>query len=130
VREGTIIYERKIQPGPGESSYGIEIASQLQVGDPDFIKKAIKIRRELASESTSIVSTKSSRYNTNLFVDKCEKCGSTKGLHTHHIRPQHKAVNGIIEGQSKNIKENLMVLCEVCHLEVHRLSEAKEGRTK
>ena len=51
----------------------------------------------------------------------CEKCGNEFDLHTHHINEQQMSdKDGIIEGRfHKNMKHNLMTLCQKCHIEIH-----------
>ena len=41
-------------------------------------------------------------------------------LHTHHINEQHTAdEKGMIKHFHKNIKFNLMIVCESCHNQIH-----------
>jgi len=117
IKNGVIIYGRKLKSGTGESTYGIEIASQLKVGDSEFIKNAISIRKKIEGEALEILSTKQSRYNPDVYIHCCAKCGATENLETDHIKPQCKAdENNMIGGYHKNSKYNLMVLCKRCHL--------------
>lgn len=116
---GKVVYGRTLIEGSGSTNYGIDIAKVLGVGDDEFIMNAIRIRRDIEGESSLVVETKMSKYNKNVYVDKCEKCGSRINLQTHHKKPQCIAKNGIIEGQHKNIKANLMVLCVKCHNAEH-----------
>ena len=52
-------------------------------------------------------------------MDKCQVC-SKKSKHTHHIKEQNTAdKNNIIGNFHKNIKHNLVPLCESCHHKVH-----------
>ena len=54
-----------------------------------------------------------------MVMDKCQIC-SSKSEHTHHIKEQKIAnENNIIEHFHKNIKHNLVQLCESCHYKVH-----------
>jgi DNA mismatch repair protein MutS len=123
IIDGEIIYGRKIKEGSGNDTYGIEIAKQLKVGDSEFIKNAINIRRFLTNTNNEILPTKQSQYNKDVYIDKCENCGTTKNLHTHHIEEQKKAdENNMIKGIHKNVKYNLKILCEKCHVEVHSKS--------
>lgn len=114
-----IVYERSIKEGTGPAQYGIDICRFLGVGGNDFIKNATKVSFELG-EKKEIVSTKQSRYNKNVYVDHCERCGATENLHTHHTKEQHTADKyGNIESFHKNSKFNLEVLCQRCHVEHH-----------
>lgn len=108
-----LVFNRKIQDGPGPETYGVEIAKGLGLGD-DFINKALLVRKELSDNS--IISTKTSRYNKSVHMTECEKCGSKHNLETHHIKEQSDAdENGFIGSMHKNTASNLMVLCEKCH---------------
>lgn len=111
----------KLQKGSGPEFYGLEIASQRGL-PKEFMKKAYEFRSRLENRTTEIVSTKKSKYNANVYVDKCERCGSTTDLCTHHIQEQHTAdENGLIDGKfHKNAKYNLEILCRKCHQEHHQ----------
>ena len=67
-----------------------------------------------------ILSNKRSNYNKKVIMESCEKCGTKKNLHTQHINHQKDSdENGNIGQFHKNIKHNLMVLCENCHKKIH-----------
>lgn len=121
VEDGKIIFTREFSEGQGLENYGIEIARQLGVGDSTFIRNAIAIRRVLDPEiDNEILTTKQSNYNKDLYMEKCEKCGSKKGLHTHHKREQKEADEyGMIGTMHKNNRSNLQVLCKKCHRKHH-----------
>ena len=68
----------------------------------DFISGANHILHELLNESSSIINTKTSQYNNNVFMDECKVC---KGLpeETHHIKEQCTAdENDMIDHHHKN----------------------------
>ena len=44
--------------------------------------------------------------------NKCQRCGSEKRLHVHHLNYQH-------HGDELNHPEDLITLCSKCHKEVH-----------
>ena len=112
-------FNRKLQNGPGNSEYGIEIAEKLNL-PKQFIKLAYKFRQQHKGENTNFVNTKKSRYNSKIFIDQCQICGTKKDLHTHHINEQQHADNlGMINHFHKNIKFNLLVVCEKCHNSIH-----------
>lgn len=118
---GDLKYERKLRKGSGESTYGIEIANAIGL-DREFIANAFHFRNKYEGKESDVVSNKRSKYNARKIVDKCEKCGEFKQLHTHHISHQKDAdENGIISHFPKNIKHNLEILCEKCHQEEHKL---------
>jgi DNA mismatch repair protein MutS len=115
----TLIYDRKLKEGPGESIYGIEVAKSLDIKN-DFIKSALTIRKELVGESNSFLNTKKSRYNSNIYVDECNYCKKRTNLQTHHIKEQSMAdKNGLIDHTHKNNSSNLIVLCQGCHQYLH-----------
>lgn len=120
----SLVFDRKIQEGPGESIYGLEVAMSLSF-DPEFIKDALEIRSRMINKS-QILSTKQSRYNKKVYMDSCAICGTqpnlVKGiqLESHHIEEQAKAdKNGYIDNYHKDIVDNLIVLCESCHKNLH-----------
>ena len=123
---GDIKFERKLVDGSGPHKYGIEIAQYLNL-DSEFIATSHKYRKLFYGESTNFVSNKRSHYNSKVIVDNCQMCGKqgndSEHLHTHHINEQHTSnEHGIIKHFHKNVKFNLMVLCEQCHNSVHHPS--------
>lgn len=122
-----LIYDRKLQDGPGQSIYGIEVAKSLNL-DSEFIKTANMIRRQVADINNKLFSTNKSRYNSKVYIDSCSICGkngnseSKNGvLHTHHIREQKEAdEHGFIDNFHKNSIFNLLVLCQDCHIHLHK----------
>lgn len=118
--DGKIEYTRKLMDGSGDALYGLEVASV--VGLPSsFMKMAFSFRNSIENKSDEILSTKKSRYNSEIYMDKCNRCGSTTDLCTHHINEQQDSdKNGIIDGRfHKNMKFNLEVLCKKCHVKHH-----------
>lgn len=115
-----IIFDRTLSEGGLSELYGLEVARTLGLSS-EFMRGAFAIRDALTGQPSEILSTKTSRYNSNVYVHACAKCGSTENLHTHHIVPQREAdSNGLIEGRyPKNAEFNLEILCEKCHQEHH-----------
>jgi len=114
---GVLTYDRKLNDGPGPAIYGLKVCEAMGLPD-DFVKGANEILNELMNQSTSIVNTKSSGYNKDVFMDECKVC---KGLpeETHHIKEQCSADdNGMIDHHHKNKKHNLITLCKSCHNKV------------
>ena len=68
----------------------------------------------------NVVSTKKSKYNAKVFVDRCMVCQEL-AEDVHHIKFQCCAnINNIIDGHiQKDIKSNLVPLCKECHDKVH-----------
>lgn len=116
----TIVYNRKIQDGPGDALYGLEVCKSLDL-DPLFMKTAAAIRKKILGMPDSLVNTKTSRYCSQLFMDACELCGKNMASETHHIVPQRMAdEKGIVLGlYHKNRKFNLVCLCSTCHDTMH-----------
>jgi len=118
-----LIYQRKIQDGSGDKTYGLEVCKSL--GLPrDFMEAAYEIRNKYHSNNPSILSLKTSKYNANKIVGICEKCGKKRGTEVHHIEPQKKAgIDGYISTSHatfhKNTLANLKTLCEECHRKEH-----------
>jgi len=117
IKQGEIIYLRKLVDGPSDTKYGLEIARNLGI-DEALIGDAIKIRNDYLGKTNEILPTKNSLYNKDLFMKQCEICGSQERLETHHIREQNEADQSgyILDGNfHKNDKHNLSVLCKECH---------------
>jgi DNA mismatch repair protein MutS len=105
--EGKLIYDRRLKPGSGSATYGLEVARAM--GLPfSLMERAIEIRKGLDREGSV-----KSVYNPNVFREQCVKCGSkhVDTLHVHHIEEQ-------AEGGSNHVR-NTAVLCENCHIEHH-----------
>ena len=135
IRNGQdIIFERKLQSGPGCELYGLEVAKTL-LDNPELIDKAFDIRNSLINASTT---TKKSVYNRKKVVKKCEICESTKNLETDHIIPQCDADSEgylVDKHYHKNEEYNLAILCKKCHLQktqgkiiIHGYKDSLNGR--
>jgi DNA mismatch repair protein MutS len=117
--KGILIYDRLLKEGQGSNYYGIEVAKSLGF-DKEFIEEANRIRGEMLGVGPKVLSTKVSRYNSQLFVDRCLLCDKSSGLETHHLREQVEAdKDGFIDHFHKNEKFNLLVLCKDCHTKLH-----------
>ena len=69
----TLIYNRVLQLGQGDSLYGLEFAKSLHM-DTEFLQMAQTIRENLdnsGSEIKKLRKKKSSKYNKDLFLTKC-----------------------------------------------------------
>ena len=115
---GKLIYDRKLKAGAGSPMYGLEVCRGLDM-DAEFVRRAVDIRRRLENNPEM---GKASRYNAAVPVQACNVCRATKGLETHHIRPQAAANSAgfVAQGAHKNDVGNLVVLCESCHDRHHR----------
>lgn len=130
-----LVYDRLLKPGSGERIYGITVAKYI-IKDEKFIKKALEIKNILTDreKDSVVVSTKKSRYNSELLMDRCTLCGVREGekkngksakssmLETHHINHQKDCVDGFVKDKphiQKNQIFNLVVLCQQCHDKIH-----------
>ena len=117
----TLMYNRVLQLGMGDSLYGLEFAKSLHM-DKDFLKMAQMIRENLhhhGSDIKKLRRQKSSKYNQTLYLSKCALCD--EGVdEVHHIAAQKDAdKDGNIEHFHKNHKYNLIPLCKKHHNLVH-----------
>lgn len=131
--KNTLIYDRKLRIGHGESMYGLEVCKSLALPD-DFIERAYAIRNKYNKTHTSVLEAKKSRYNANKLRGICELCNSNEGIEVHHLQYQKNAKEGIINGEfNKNHKANLINICESCHREIHnsnkefRITKTNDG---
>ena len=118
----SIIYDRKLRDGSGESMYGLEVCKSLYM-PPEFMERAFGILNKYYKED--ILSQETSRYNTKKIKNICELCKINKGDHIHHMLFQKDSENGIIREENinthipKNHTANLMNICEPCHKRIH-----------
>lgn len=116
--EDKLIYQRTLLPGQGHSLYGLEVCKSLNLGS-EFMTLANEVRQEVLDIIPNALSTKSSKYNANYFVDRCSLCGENAD-EVHHITFQSAAdEDGFIGHIHKNNLSNLMSVCESCHDRIH-----------
>jgi DNA mismatch repair protein MutS len=117
----TLIYNRVLQLGQGDSLYGLEFAKSLHM-DKEFLRTAQEIRESLnhsGSEVKKLRRQKSSKYNKALYLTKCALCEENVE-DVHHIHEQqHATDSGHIDHFHKNHKYNLIPLCKKHHQMVH-----------
>jgi len=118
----TLVYNRILQLGMGDSLYGLEFAKSLHM-DKEFLTIAQTIRENLNHGGSSVKKLqkqKNSKYNKALYLSKCALCD--EGVDdVHHIVEQKKANNdGNIDHFHKNHKYNLIPLCKKHHDLVHQ----------
>lgn len=116
--DGKLIYDRRLQPGPGSCSYGLEVARAmgLPVG---VIERAHQIRRQLEGTAAANEAPVSA-WNRQIQRQACEMCGHAvvRDLEVHHL---HERARG-----GGNQLRNLAVLCETCH-DRHHANELHVG---
>ena len=117
----SLIYNRVLQLGQGDSLYGLEFAKSLHM-DKEFLNMAQTIRENLnhsGSDVKKLRKGKSSKYNKDLYLSKCALCEENVE-DVHHIAEQHTAdESGNIDHFHKNHKYNLIPLCKNHHHMVH-----------
>lgn len=122
----SLVYDRTLRDGQGLTTYGIEVCKALDLGD-DFINMASEIRNKHLKLSSTMDTTKRSKYNAKHIVDKCQIC-SKPAVEVHHIRQQKDADSeGYIGVIHKNHNSNLVSVCESCHNKVHHGALTVDG---
>ena len=121
----TLVYDRKLQDGAGESMYGLEVCKSLHL-PADFLENANMIRVKYRGVSTktptaSILDDAApSRYNAAKLRRLCEICAKARGTEVHHLQHQESAdADNFIGHIHKNHPANLASVCEDCHREIH-----------
>lgn len=122
----TLVYDRQICEGSGDTMYGLEVCAFLKMPDA-FLQQAYQYRTDfIAANEPDILSLAPSRYNTQkLKGTKCEHCGAAVSTEIHHAIEQHTADSaGLVTTPHgarihKNHRANLVALCESCHLRIH-----------
>jgi DNA mismatch repair protein MutS len=121
----TLVYDRKLQDGAGESMYGLEVCKSLHLPD-DFLENANQIRVKYRGVSTktptaSILDDATpSRYSAAKLRRLCELCEKARGTEVHHLQHQESAdADQFIGHIHKNHPANLASICEDCHREIH-----------
>jgi DNA mismatch repair protein MutS len=123
--DGTIVFERTLQPGSGSDLYGLEVCKSI-IQNSEFIDMAFDIRNDIMSNATNVIDKGRSRYNKKKIVDHCEVCKHKpkRGevpLDTHHINEQKNCDDhGFVNGKHfhKNNAFNLVSLCKSCHQKI------------
>jgi DNA mismatch repair protein MutS len=115
----TLIYDRHLSDGQGESFYGLQVAKFL-MKDKLFNERTT----EILMEYDNIVKDKSSKYNSDVYLHECEICKIKDKLESHHIKWQKDFNSDKIHkdefGLQKDDASNLVVLCQGCHDKVDR----------
>lgn len=126
----SLVFDRKLKPGPGSSVYGLTIAKYI-IKDDDFIGMAHNIMNDMTGTQNELLTNKTSKYCSHVYVDSCQVCGKQNTnldehvgmLDVHHINFQSNCnEDGFVIGKSylpMNNKCNLIVLCKNCHHKAH-----------
>jgi DNA mismatch repair protein MutS len=119
IIDDKIIYERKLKEGQGSNIYGIDVCGSLNMPN-EFMKNAEIVRKEILGIDVNLMNIKKSNYKSSIFMDLCQICNKNPAKETHHINYQINAdENGKFSNFDKNIKHNLVNVCEECHLKEH-----------
>lgn len=126
-----LVYERKLEPGPGSPVYGLEVCRAFAFPD-SFLARAQAIRDVLMPSAATadtaflLAAPARSRYSAQVSMRMCQVCKMGRATEVHHILPQHLAEpdSGLIDAPDgrrihKNRRFNLVALCEACHDAVH-----------
>jgi DNA mismatch repair protein MutS len=125
-----LVYDRKLQDGPGNKMYGLEVCKSLHL-PTTFLEKAYEIRSKYYPEAKGDLQHSQTKYNAKKLKGMCERCFINPGEEIHHIQEQQFAdENGYIGHFHKNHPANLMSLCETCHAETHHPSLTKTEPVK
>ena len=129
-----LVYDRKLKDGPGGNMYGLEVCRSLNMPD-DFLQTANNIRMKYHYESSDILSLKTSHFNSQKIIGKCEICNIDMGTEVHHLQQQRDANNeGFINNEvgnfHKNHLGNLLTVCEKCHHTIHKKSNSSFSSNK
>ena len=70
-----------------EKLYGLEVCKSLDM-DEEFLTLANKIRSKITGIDEQILKDKVSKYNSEVYVDKCAVCKDIDADDVHHINFQ------------------------------------------
>lgn len=118
----SLIYNRKLQDGAGESIYGLEVCKSLSM-PTDFLDRAYEIRNKYDKSYNNILSYKTSKYNKDKLRGLCEFCKCNMSHEIHHLKYQ----KDFKDTQLHN-KANLSCVCETCHDKIHSLGLVYERK--
>jgi DNA mismatch repair ATPase MutS len=122
----TLIYDRLLCDGAGESMYGLEVCKSLQLPD-NFLDRAYEIRNNFKNDN--ILTLKTTKYNKDKIKGICEFCNTHIGSEIHHLQYQKNSnENNYINEFNKNHIANLASICETCHRNIHSLGLVYEKK--
>jgi DNA mismatch repair protein MutS len=125
----TLIYDRNLSDGQGETFYGLQVAKFL-MKDKNFNERTSEILKEYEQVQSPYVS----KYNSQVYMNCCEICKIKTNLETHHIIWQkdfnEQEINPHKFYLKKNDSANLVVLCRECHDKVDRSEIIVNGWTR
>jgi DNA mismatch repair protein MutS len=116
-----LVYDRSLQPGPGNTYYGLEVAKALHMNH-SILESAQRYRHILLGSTTTQQASQSA-WNSNILRKECELCHHTitKDLEVHHIQQRKDAKQQKNkDGTQNHDARNLVVVCQTCHDAHHR----------
>ena len=116
-----LIYDRKLTPGSGAKSYGIEVCKKCRLPE-EIVTMAMEIRGREEKKTMTSSALKQSHFNSKKILGgACEVCKTKPSEEVHHIQFQCNAdLNELIGSSvSKDDCSNLVSLCKECHHNVH-----------
>lgn len=120
-----LLYDRKLQPGPGNNLYGLEVCKSMLLPE-SFLETANTIRLQKDPKQKKISNHSVSKYNHQKIKTNCELCGEVS-CDIHHLKYQmYSDKYGFIDNIPVHHKANLLSLCKKCHDSIH--SNQKEYR--
>ena len=124
----TLVYDRKIQEGAGESIYGLKVCKSLNMPQ-EFIERCYNIRNNLINNRNNVLLMKVCKYNKNKIKSKYF-VKENMATEIHHLQYQKDANknNYINDSFHKNHVANLANICEKCHHHLHSLNLVMERR--
>lgn len=115
-----LLFNRKLQDGVGNTSYGLEVGKSLYMPQ-SFMDITYELRSKYFPETQGQLSQVQSKYNSQKLRTMCEICHKNKGEEIHHLREQNEAdKHGFIEHFHKNHLANLTSVCKTCHDNIHK----------
>jgi DNA mismatch repair protein MutS len=125
----TLVYDRKLRDGPGESMYGLEVCKSLNLPE-EFLERAHDIRMKYNPNSKNMLALAPTHFNAKKIVSQCELCNKHKASEVHHLQHQKNAspennyiVNKNKQSFHKNHVANLVNICEQCHKDIHKTNQ-------
>ena len=106
-----LVYHRDLNPGPGTTLYGLEVARALHL-PMGILNDAYSFRKQLLGQSIQ-----DTKWNADLKVSNCEICKKKiSSLEVHHIQERQHTENGRnADGTAMNDLRNLVAVCSECH---------------
>ena len=119
-----LIFDRTLTDGlPENKYYGVLVANKII--QENYFLDLMNDNTNFLENKNEIITSKKSKYNSNLFLTDCSICGykptiTQVPLETHHINMQCDAINKYHGVNHQDELHNLVPLCKSCHECVHK----------